>query len=264
MGEKIFRILSEGCMILFMGVTCLLFVLMGIGSLKSSTGFSPDYYIETLWNTSDFWYYFWNSVRVTVPILIGSVCIAVPAAYAFAKIPFRGRNFWMGLFVIMMMIPYQVMISPQFIVLNQIHLINKRIALILPNIFTPLGCYLLYQSVSNIPSEVLEAAKVDGAGHIRILLSIVLPQMKSGIISFAILNVIDTWNMVEQPVMFLKDVFQYPLSAAISYFQQQETGSTFVCGVVFVFPLILFFLLCKQYLIEGIHHTVIRKEAGKK
>jgi len=195
----------------------------------------------------------------TLPILLGTIIISVMGGYAFAKFQFPFRRFWLAIYIIVMMIPYQVMLSPTLIVLNNIGLINTRFAIILPNLFTPFGTYLIYQFMCGISDDTLEAAKVDGAGNIRILLKIVLPQVKAGIASLAVLNIIDTWNIVEQPVMFLKNEFMYPLSAALSYFQTQDIGTAFVCGVAFLVPVVLVFLIGKDYMIEGIKNSVVGK-----
>jgi len=221
--------------------------------------FTFTQYKKVLWETSDFWFYFWNSMFYTLPILLGTIIISVMGGYAFAKFQFPFRKFWLAIYIIVMMIPYQVMLSPTLIVLNNIGLINTRSAIILPNLFTPFGTYLIYQFMCGISDDTLEAAKVDGAGNIRILLKIVLPQVKAGIASLAVLNIIDTWNIVEQPVMFLKNEFMYPLSAALSYFQTQDTGTAFVCGVTFLVPVVLVFLIGKDYMIEGIKNSVVGK-----
>lgn len=166
----------------------------------------------------------------------------------------------MVIFIIVMMIPYQAMISPTYIVLNSIKLINTRWSIILPNIFTPFGCYLIYQFMRGIPDETIESAKLDGAGHLKILLYVVIPQVRNGIVSLAVLNFIDSWNMVEQPIMYLKNTFLYPLSAGLSYFQNQSLGAAFVCSVVFIIPVMLLFLLGKDYLVEGIKNSVVGKK----
>jgi len=221
--------------------------------------FTLAQYKKVLWETSDFWFYFWNSMFYTLPILLGTIVISVTGGYAFAKFQFPFRKFWLVIYIIVMMIPYQVMLSPTLIVLTNIGLMNTRSAIILPNLFTPFGTYLIYQFMCGISDDTLEAAKVDGAGNIRILLKIVLPQVKAGIASLAVLNIIDTWNIVEQPVMFLKNEFMYPLSAALSYFQTQDTGTAFVCGIAFLVPVVLVFLIGKDYMIEGIKNSVVGK-----
>ncbi len=165
----------------------------------------------------------------------------------------------MVMFIVVMMIPYQVMISPTYIVLNRINLINTRTALILPNIFTPFGTYLIYQFIRSIPDESIEAARLDGANNLRILFSIIIPQIKAGIVSLLILNFIDTWNMVEQPLMYMQDKFKYPLSASLTALQVDGMGTAFVCAIVFLFPVLLLFIIGKDYLVEGIQNSVVGK-----
>lgn len=219
--------------------------------------FTLNQYVKTLWNTSDFWFYFWNSVFYSVPIMIGGVIVAVLGGYAFAKFRFPLRKMWLFIFITVMLLPYQVMIPLTLIALNAIGILNTRAAVILPNIFTAFGTYLLYQYIRTIPDSQIEAAKLDGAGKMKILVRIVLPQIKGGIVSFLILNFIDTWNLVEQPLMYLKSEFQYPLSAALSYFQSQGIGMQCVCVVVFLVPVMLAFLLGKDYIMDGIKNSVV-------
>ena len=216
-------------------------------------------YKTVLFDTSDFLYYFWNSVLISIPGVIGLIGVSFFGGYAFAKFNFPGKRILFYCMILIVMIPYQIMLAPQLMFLNKVNLVNTRLSVILPNIFSPFGTYLIYQFMLNIPDDCLEAAKVDGAGQFRILVHIVLPQAKSGIISLIILNLIDTWNIVEQPLIFIQNKFKYPLSIILSETDGSITNNVFACCVIFLVPLILTLLICKENLIEGIQKSMIKK-----
>lgn len=111
-----------------------------------------------------------------------------------------------------------------------------------------------------IPNEYIEAAKIDGCSLIQIFFKIVLPLSKGGIASLAILSFIDNWNMVEQPLIFLKDANKYPLSIYLSNVNKGELGIAFAAGVIYMLPMLLMFLYGENYLVEGISHSVINDE----
>lgn len=223
---------------------------------------SFEQYISTLWESSDFWFYFWNSVLYSLPAMFVSCIIAVLGGYAFAKFNFPLRRFWLMVYIVIMMIPYQVIIPPNTLVLEKLGLLDTRAALIIPNFFTAFGTYLLYQFISYIPDEIIEQARVDGANEIRILCRIIIPNAMSGIISFFILYFVDLWNMIEQPLTYLKDEFKYPLSAALEYFESSGVGTGSVCSIIFTLPAVLAFIIWKDYLILGIKNTIVTG-AGK-
>lgn len=201
---------------------------------------------------------FWNSVFITVPILILQIFVSVIGGYAFAKFkfPFRDQIFFM--FIIVMLMPYQVTLVPNYIILNKLNLLGSYLAIILPGAFSTFGVFLLRQFIITIPDEYSEASKVDGAGHIKIFTKIIVPQCKGGIASLAILSFIDNWNMVEQPLVFLKDSFKYPMSIFLSYINQTQLGIAFACGILYMLPAVLIFLYGEDYLIKGIQLSGIK------
>ena len=238
-------------------------VLASFSSNKTFTmdSFSIRQYIDGFWNNSDFWFYFWNSVVVSGAILIGTLIVAVTSSYALAKLKIPFKKLLLMIIILWMMIPYQVVLAPQLLVIDKMSLLDTRTSVILPNIFTTFGVYLLYQFVCKIPDECLEAAQLDGAGRLKILTSIVIPQVKEGISALVILNVMETWNIVEQPLFFIENEFKRPLSVILSESDQLAAENVFAGCVVFMIPIFLIFLICKDSLIEGIQNTVVvRKE----
>ncbi|HIW82244.1 MAG TPA: carbohydrate ABC transporter permease [Candidatus Acetatifactor stercoripullorum] len=220
--------------------------------------FSFEQYKGALWENSDFWYYFWNSVRISGLIAAGTVVVSTGGAYALSKLHFPGKRLVLLSVILIMMLPYQIMLAPQMMLMDKIGLLNHSASVILPNIFTTFGVYLLYQFMENIPKECSEAAQMDGAGHILIFFKIILPQIKDGISALLILNLIDTWNLVEQPLLFLENQYQYPLSVILSEGETLIENHVFACCVIFLIPVLLVFLACKDSLLNGISSSVLK------
>lgn len=201
---------------------------------------------------------FWNSVIIAAPVVIGQIAVSVPAAFGFAKLrfPFRDRLFFV--YIIVMMLPYQVTLVPNYMVLDRLKLLGSFWGIIFPGIFTTFGVFLMRQFMRNIPDEYIEAAKIDGAGYLSIFAKVVVPQVKSGIASLSILVFIDNWNLVEQPLIFLKNEGMHPLSVFLTKVNEGNIEVAFACGVLFLLPAILLFLYCENYFIEGIQLSGIK------
>lgn len=201
---------------------------------------------------------FWNSVFITVPILILQIFVSVIGGYAFAKFKFPFRDQIFFAFIIVMLLPYQATLVPNYIILNKLNLVGSYLAIILPGAFSTFGVFLLRQFIIAIPDEYIEASKVDGASHMRIFARIIVPQCKGGIASLAILSFIDNWNMVEQPLVFLQDSFKYPMSIFLAHINQTQLGIAFACGILYMLPAVLIFLYGEDYLVKGIQLSGIK------
>lgn len=223
---------------------------IGIKLIPDRAGLTQYYRI--LLRDPSFLVMFWNSVILTVPIMLGQIFISVLGGYAFAKIKFPLRDQIFFLFIVVMLMPYQVTLVPNYIVLKGMNLLGSYLSIILPGIFSAFGVFLLRQFIRSIPDEYCESAKIDGAGHVTIFSRIVAPQCKAGIASLAILGFIDNWNMVEQPLVFLKDSYKYPLSIFLSGINATRLGIAFACGILYMLPAVLIFLYGEEYLVRGI------------
>lgn len=215
-------------------------------------------YYQALFRKPTFLIMFWNSVIVTVPIVAGQLVVSTLGAYAFAKLRFRFRDPIFFLYIIVMMMPFQVTLVPQYISLKKLGLVGSYLAVILPGIFSTFGVFLLRQFMIRIPDEYSEAAKIDGAGHFRIFISIILPQCKGAMASLAILAFVDNWNMVEQPLIFLDNEQMHPLSIFLSRINTSELGVAFACGILYLLPALFIFLYGENYLIEGIQRSGLK------
>jgi multiple sugar transport system permease protein len=215
-------------------------------------------YYNVLLRKPKFLVMFWNSVAVTLPIMIGQIIVATMAAYAFSKLKFPGSDLIFFLYIIVMMMPFQVTLVPNYIMLRNMNLLGTFWAVILPGTFSTFGVFLLRQFMVYIPDDYCEAAKIDGAGYIKSFFNVILPQCKGALASLAILVFIDNWNMVEQPLIFLKDETMHPLSIFLARINSQEVGIAFACGIIYMIPALLVFLYGEKYFIEGIEISGIK------
>lgn len=193
----------------------------------------PDYptlehYKRLLFYSPAFFKLFWNSIGMTGGILLGQLLIAVPAAWAFAVYRFRGKGVLFSLYVILMLLPFQVTMLSKYLVLQNAGLINTRWAVVLPAIFSTFPVFLIYRSFAGIPAELLEAARVDGAGEWQSFVRVGLPVAQSGILAAMILSFLESWNMMEEPLTFLQDKSLWPLSLYLPEIAMDQAG--YACG----------------------------------
>ena len=227
---------------------------------KISLKFIPDkvsftQYFTVLLKSPDFLYKFWNSVILVAPIVIAQLMVASIAAYGFTRWRGKVRDTIFFAYVILMLMPYQVTLVPNYLVSDFLGLLNTRWAIILPGAFAPFSVFLLTKSMRRIPASLIESAKLDGAGEWHIFWNICLPQCRSALYSIAILVFIDYWNMVEQPLILLPDASQQPLSVYLSQINAGEIGIAFAAAVIYMVPGLLMFLHGEAYLVEGITYA---------
>lgn len=195
---------------------------------------------------------FFRSLALAVCIALGQVIFSVLAGFGFAKYRFPGKNIMFFLLMALMIMPLQVTLVPNYIVLDAIGLRNTYSALALPAIFVPLGTFLMTQTFRAIPQEVLYASKLDGCNDVMTLLKITVPIGKGGIACTLLLSFLDGWNMVEQPMVFLDHFDSYPISVALASVQAGKLGVQLACCVLVMIPPLLLFALFHQELVEGI------------
>ena len=212
-------------------------------------------YITGLIKSPDYLIKFWNSVIMVVPIVIFQVAVASVAAYSFTCWRGKIRSGIFFFYVILMLMPYQVTLVPNYLVSQWLGILNTRWAIILPGIFAPFSVFLLTKFMRRIPYSLIEAAKVDGAGDWEIFTKICLPQCRAALYSVAILVFIDYWNMVEQPLILLQDADSQPLSVFLASINAGEIGLAFAMATVYMIPSLLLFLHGEEYLVEGIANS---------
>ena len=208
--------------------------------------------VELIFDTPDFFVMFWNSMKITGGILAGQALFGIPAAWGFARYRFRFHRGLFFLYIVMMMMPFQVMMLSDYLVIKQMNLMDTMGAIILPGIFSTLPVCIICQFFKEIPEELLEAARIDGAGEGDIFFRIGLPLGKAGIISAMVLQFLECWNMLEQPMAFFKTPSLWPLSMFQPQITAETAGTAFAASVFALLPAIWVFLAGYEFLEQGI------------
>ena len=208
--------------------------------------------VEVLLDSPGFFTMFWNSVTISLGVLGGQLLTAVPAAWALARFPLRGKKAILTAYIVLMLMPFQVLMFPQYLVLQKLNLLDTLGAVILPAIFSTFPVFLLHRFFKAIPQEILEAARLDGAGELRIFCQIALPLGAPGIMSVCILTFLDSWNMIEQPMTYLKTKSLWPLSLFLPEIGMADMGMGFAAALLMLIPALLLFFSCEEYLEQGI------------
>lgn len=206
-----------------------------------------------------FYRLFWNTVGMTAAILLGQLVVGLPSAWAFAAFRFRGRDFLFGLYVVLMLLPFQVMLLPQYIVLQKLQMYNHPAAVVLPAIFSTFPVFIMYRGFTQIDGEILEAARLDGAGEWQIFLQIGLPLGKMGIQAAIVLSFLEYWNLVEQPMAFLEEQAMWPLSLYLPQIDISQAGFAFAVAVMVLIPALFVFALGQDALEEGIAYIGVKQ-----
>ncbi|MDE7226619.1 MAG: carbohydrate ABC transporter permease [Ruminococcus sp.] len=214
-----------------------------------------EQYKSVLLKSPDYLLKFWNSVVLTVPITVFQIILAVITSYGFSRCPNKIKSIIFFAYIILMIMNYKVTVVPNFLVSEKFGILNTRWAIILPGIFSPFSVFLLTKVMRRIPESYVEAAKLDGANEFQIMTRIFVPLCKGAIVSVAMLVFIDYWNMVEQPIILMKDGDMHPLSVFLSQINTGDIGLAFAVGVVYMVPAILMFLYGEDDLVEGITYA---------
>ena len=226
-------------------------------SEKVNLKFIPDMvsfgqYITVLFKSPEYLLKFWNSVILVGPIVFFQLLVASLAAYGFTRYRGRLREIIFFAYIILMLMPYQVTLVPNYLVSDWLNILDTKWAIWLPGIFSPFAVFLLTKFMRRIPNSVIEAAQIDGAGEIQIFRLVCMPLCKGALCSAAILVFIDYWNMVEQPLILLSDSEMHPLSVFLSKINSGEIGLAFAVATIYMIPTLFVFLYGEEYLIEGI------------
>ena len=205
-----------------------------------------------------FWRFFTNSVILAVGSVVGITISCSLSAYAFARIEFPGRNVFFALMIGTLLLPFHVVIIPQYIVFNRLGLVDTFVPLLIGKFLAAEAffVFLMVQFMRNLPRELDEAARIDGAGHVRIFRSIMLPLMKPALVTSSIFAFIWSWNDFFGPLLYLKRPDLYSLPIALRLFVDQTTtsdyGAQMAMAVLALVPVLLFFLVFQRYLVEGV------------
>jgi multiple sugar transport system permease protein len=202
--------------------------------------------------------FFSNSLILAVGAVVGTVLSASISAYAFARINFPGRGLFFGMMIATLLLPFHVVIIPQYIVFQQLGLVDTYVPLLIGKFLAAdaFFVFLMVQFMRGLPAELDEAARIDGAGHVRIFGSIMLPLMKPALISTSIFSFIWSWNDFLGPLLYLNTPEKYPLPLALRLFvdqtQSSDYGAMIAMSVLALLPVLAFFLIFQRYIVEGV------------
>ena len=213
---------------------------------------SLSQYITTLIKSPDYLLKFWNSVILVVPIVLLQLAVAAITAYGFTRWRGKVRSFLFFFYVILMLMPVQVTLVPNYLVSDWLNLLNTRWSIIFPGAFAPFSVFLLTKSMRRIPASLIEAAKLDGSSEWQVFKDICLPQCRSALYSIAILVFIDYWNMVEQPLLFLKTPALWPHSLCLPEIHQGNVQYIFAFSLAVLAPMCLLMFWGQEEIREGI------------
>ena len=216
-------------------------------------------YGKLLFLTPQFFVLFWNSFKMVGCILAGQLLVGVPAAWAFAVYKVKGSRILFVLYVVLMLMPFQVTMLSSYLVLNRLGLLNTYQAVILPAVFSTFPVFLSYGGFRCIPMQLFEAARIDGAGEMLIFLKIGLPLGKSGLLSAMVLGFLEYWNMMEQPMAFLEDKALWPLSLYLPEITWAQAGNAFCASVITLIPAVFVFVMGQDYLEQGIIYSGLKE-----
>jgi multiple sugar transport system permease protein len=204
------------------------------------------------------WRFFANSLFIAIMAVIGTLFSSALAAYAFARIKFRGVGLLFAAMIGTLLLPFHVIIIPQYIMFNKLELVDTYWPLILPKFLATEAffVFLIVQFIRNIPRDMDEAARIDGAGHIRIFTSIMLPLIKPALITSAIFTFIWTWNDFLGPLLYVNSPEQYPLPVALRLYNDQTStsdyGATVAVSFLALLPILIFFIVFQRFLVDGV------------
>lgn len=216
-------------------------------------------YVEVLFDSPEFFVMFWNSVEITAGVLLGQLLVGLPAAWGFGKYRFPGKKLLFLVYISLMMMPFQVMMLSNYLILDRMELLDSLAGIILPGVFSTFPVFVMYRFFESIPDALLESARIDGAGELYLFLKIGIPLGSPGIISALVLGFLEYWNLIEQPMAFLKTKELWPLSLYLPEITMEQAGKAFAVSVIVLIPAVLVFLAGQDYLEQGIISTAIKE-----
>lgn len=216
-------------------------------------------YVELLLDSLDFFVMFWNSSRQVFPILLGQIVIGMPAAWAFARFQFRGRRRLFFGYMVLMILPFQVTMVSNYILLSKLSLMDTHLGLIVSGIFSTFPVFLMEKFFKALPEAMLDAARVDGASELQIFIKLGVPLGMPGMMSSVILCFLEYWNAIEAPMTFLKTKAKFPLSLYLPNITTDQLSSSFAASIVMMIPAVLIFLWGRDYLQQGIEASGLKE-----
>lgn len=229
-----------------------------------SWGLLPSYptlraYVELLFDTPEFFVMFWNSVKIVFLSVGGQLIVGIPAAWGFARYKFPFKKVLFTIYIVVMLMPFQVTMLSSYLVLDKLHLLNTHGSIILPAIFSTFSVFIMYRFFCNIPESIIESARIDGASEFIIFVKIGIPLGMPGIMSAVVLQFLEYWNLIEQPLTFLKDKALWPLSIYLHNITLENADIAFTASAVTLIAAIIVFFAGQSYLEQGIAASAVKE-----
>ncbi len=253
-----FLVLFSGLIIVLSPVIIVLYT--SFFTYSAEPHFTFKYYQEA-WQKGNFLLAFVNSSIVAIVVTILQIITSILAGYALARLKFRGQNIVLLLILSTLVIPFQILVIPIFLILKSGHLINTYWALILPTAASGFGIFLMRQSFTTIPVELEQAATLDGANRLQIIWYILFPLVKPGIITLSLFTFIGEWNDLFKPLVFTNNPNLITVQLSLASFQEQFTSNwslLMAAVVIATIPVIILFIIGQKHFIQGVGTTGIK------
>ncbi|PZF81480.1 carbohydrate ABC transporter permease [Jiangella anatolica] len=216
---------------------------------------------RTLLDAMPFWRILANSLWIAVASTLLQLVTSAMAAYAFARLNFPGRNALFLVYLATLMVPMQVLVVPLFIEMRELNLVDTYAALLAPSIASAFGVFLLRQAVAQVPIELDEAATIDGAGHLRIFVSVVWPLIRPALATFAVLAFMSSWNSFLWPLVVIRspELMTLPLGLSTLHGQFTTEWDVVMAGsVISIVPIAVLYLAAQKYVIQGVARSGLK------
>lgn len=199
-------------------------------------------YIKVLFDSPEFFTAFWNTIKIALITLVLQCIVNISAAWGLAVYDFPGKKSVLRLYIILLILPFQVLMLPQYLVMDRLGLTDTIWAVILPMVFSPQFIFILYYFFKKIPDHIIDAARTEGASEWKIFIYIGLPLCRTGLLAAAVLSTAECFNIIEQPLLFFKTKTLWPLSLYLPNAKMDKVGENFVAAVLSLLPLVLVYL----------------------
>lgn len=212
-----------------------------------------------LLDTPQFFVMFWNTFGMVTLSILGQLLVGAPAAWALSRYRFRGRKLLTTIYISLMLLPFQVTMVPNFLVIDRLGLMDNIFAVILPFAFSAFPVFIMLRGFDAVPRALLEAASIDGAGPVRTFVKVGLPLGTPSILAALVLGFLEVWGAIEQPMTFLRDPSNWPLSLFLPQIVAEDLGFAMVASLLMLLPAALFFFFGQKYLELGIQSAGVKE-----
>ena len=219
-----------------------------------------QHFVEVLLDSPEFFVMFWNSILITFGVLGGQFVAGTMAAWGFARYEFPCKRGIFLLYIVLMLLPFQVLMLFDYLLLDRLRLLDSLWAVILPGMFSTFPVFIMYRFFAEIPDSLIESARLDGAREWQLFWYLALPMGSSGIIAALVLGFLEYWSLIEQPLTFIKDKSKLPLSVFLPDLTMTgKAGFLFAVSVVTFLPAIMVFMGGRDYLEQGIMAGAVKE-----